>query len=133
MVCPAPSTNVELDRLSWFYFIGAVVFFAMAVLGLIGELLGWWNDAGAWLVGIGTGGALLLAMLGLLWSASRGQVGAIATAVNANGAKLDLANGKLDLANIKLDQLDAIQFELDRQTGVMDRQLGVLVAIRDRL
>ena len=138
---------MDLDRLFRLVVTIAVLFWVAAILILVGEVRGWWNDAGEVGLTIVSGGGLLFTLAGLFLGATRGQARLVFATVVDNAKGVDRANsmleridegvrdanGKLDLANIKLDQLDAIQFELDRQTGVMDRQLGVLVAIRDRL
>lgn len=107
------------------FLILAALFFAMAILGLVGEVLGWWNDAGEVMVTVGTLGGLILTAATYTTGTTEDKVARVHGAVVDNGRKLD----KLE----KLDGLDRIQGELDRQTGVMDRQVQLLGQIRDRL
>lgn len=105
------------QRLSW---ILAILFFGMAILGIVGELLGWWNEIGEVLTIVGTIGGLIVSWAALSAGATERQVDRVHAAVVDNGDKLQ-----------KLDELDAIQLELDRQTGVLGEQLSVLTDIRD--
>lgn len=107
----------------------ALLFFGMAILGIVGEILGWWNDVGELLTIIGTLGGMILAWSSLSTSSTELQVDRVHAAVVDNGDTLDTIDGKLD----QLAQLDAIQLELDRQTGVLDEQLSVLTDVRDGL
>lgn len=156
MVTDAPSENVSLDRLYRLMILLSILGFSIAALGLVGELLGWWNDIGEWSMAVGTLLGVLTAVIAVMIGSTRGQARRIADAVLDNNGKLDQANGKLDQANGKLDRtneqlfhidgkldqldrlekldtLDVIQVHLDQQTGVMDRQVQLLTAIRDRL
>lgn len=105
------------QRLSW---ILAILFFGMAILGIVGELLGWWNDIGEVLTIVGTIGGLIVSWAALSAGATEQQVDRVHAAVVDNGEQLE-----------KLDELDAIQLELDRQTDVLGEQLSVLTDIRD--
>lgn len=99
----------------------ALLLFAMAILGIVGEVLGWWNEVGEILTTVGTLGGLLVAWSALATGSTEEQVDRVHQAVVDNGAKLE-----------KLDKLDGIQLELDRQTGVLGEQLAVLTDLRDR-
>lgn len=135
-----PSEPVDLDDLERLLIRLSILGFSLAGLGLLGEVLGWWNDTGELLLSGGTLLGIATAVLALVINATKGQVRRVADGVASNGSKLDTVNGKLDSMgnqldsmDSKLDKLDVIQVELDRQTGVMDRQLAVLGEIRDRL
>ncbi len=101
-------TFEQWQRLGWTL---TALFFLMAIVGLIGEIVGWWNDVGELSMTIGAIAGLLIGIATLFAGAGRSQVAGVQAAVEANGFKLD----KLD----KLDDLDRIQFELDEQTGVL--------------
>lgn len=92
-----------------------ILSFLVAILGGVGEHLGWWDALGEVMMTTGTVVGGLAGIFTLYGGASREQVQEVRAAVVDNGDKLD-----------KLDTLDDIQFELDRQTGV-------LAQIRDRL
>lgn len=124
------------------FVIGVLMF----LLGLVGELLGWWNDVGEILIQVGTGAGAFGGLATVVVGSSSGEVRAVHEAVEDNGetlhsvdGKLDSADGKLDSVDGKLDRLeklddlDVIQTELDTQTGALDRQIQVLGEIRDRL
>lgn len=129
-------------------FTGGAIGFLVAILGIVGELLGWWNDVGQLLTTLGSVAGLALTGSGIVLNADRGQAQAILDGqstthdqlasmdarlesvdgkLESMGGKLDSVDGKLD----KLDELDVIQAELDRQTGALDRQIEVLEQIRD--
>lgn len=115
-----PSDGMKL-RTSTFQRLSLVVallLFAMAILGIVGEILGWWNDVGEILTTVGTLGGLLVAWSALATGSTEEQVDRVHQAVVDNGKKLD--------------KLDGIQLELDRQTGVLGEQLAVLTDLRDR-
>lgn len=146
-----PSKDVDiLDKLTYGFLIAGLFFLGLAVLGVVGELLGWWNDIGEWLIDAGSIVGVLLTAIALLLASTRGQVRGVAgtlgeivatTETIARQAETTAAttldtNLKMESVDRKLDklgELDVIQFELDRQTGVLDDQLSVLGAIRDRL
>ncbi len=141
MVADPPSENVSLDRLYRLMILLSILGFSIAALGLVGELLGWWNDIGEWSMAVGMFLGVLTAVIAVMIGSTRGQARRIADAVLDNNGKLDEANGKLDRTNEqlfhidgkleKLDTLDVIQVNLDHQTGVMGRQVQLLTAIRD--
>lgn len=134
--------------------------FLLAILGALGEYLGWWNLIGEVLVTVGTIGGLFLAGVDLLRGASEEQVDGIESQLGSMDGKLGTVDGKLDrleTVDSKLDKLetmdgkldviqgaltdaegqtsklDVVQTELDRQTGVLDRQVEILGEIRDSL
>lgn len=119
---PSQGVKFKTATVQKIFFVLAILFFGMAILGIVGELLGWWNDIGEVLTIIGTLGGLMLSGAGLSTGASEEQVSRVHQAVVDNGEQLE-----------KLDNLDAIQLELDRQTGVLGEQLSVLTDVRDRL
>lgn len=108
-------TFEQWQRLGWTL---TALFFLMAVLGLVGEILGWWNDTGEILITVGAIASIFLGVATLFGGAGRGQVAGVQAAVEVNGFKLDSVDTKLDKLE-KLDDLDRIQFELDEQTGVL--------------
>lgn len=94
---------------------GSVLGFLVAILGLIGELLGWWDLVGEILMATGTVLGLLLAAVDLFRGASEAQVNGIDQTLDRMDAKLD-----------PLDKLDTIGTRMDQQTVVLEQ-------IRDRL
>lgn len=101
------------------FLVLAILFFGMAILGIVGEIRGWWNDTGEVLTIVGTLGSLFVTGAALSTGSTEAQVDRVHQAVVDNGRRLE--------------NLDAIQLELDRQTGVLDEQLAVLTDVRDRL
>lgn len=106
-------------------FVLAILFFGMAILGIVGEVLGWWNDIGEVLTIVGTLGGLLVAWTALAAGSTEEQVDRVHRAVVDNGEQLEKLGD--------LEKLDVIQLELDRQTDVLGEQLSVLTQVRDRL
>lgn len=124
MIPWSPSEVVEFDTstVQRIFLVLMVLFFGMAILGLIGEIRGWWNDVGEVMMTIGTVGGMLVGAATLSTGATQKQVRLVHSAVVDNGSKLD-----------NLDKLDVITAELNGQTGVLDHQLQVLKEVRDRL
>jgi predicted negative regulator of RcsB-dependent stress response len=133
---------IQLERI---LLVGAVLGLLVAALGVLGELVGWWDDVGELLV---TTGMLASVVLGLgfgLANASRRQVESVREAVEGHGAMLTDVHRAVDGNGDKLDdvreaiagengvvtELDVVQAELDRQTGVLEEQLSVLAKIQD--
>lgn len=98
---------------------GSILGFLVAILGLVGELLGWWDLAGEVLMAGGTLAGLVLASVDLLRGASEAQVEGI-------DETLDSVDAKLGTMDTKLDKLETIDEKMDRQTVVLEQ-------IRDRL
>lgn len=119
---PSEGVRFETATVQRILLVLAVLFFSMAIVGIVGEVRGWWDDVGEVLAIVGTLGGLFVGTAALTTGASQAQVATVHEAVVDNGEKLE-----------KLDQLDVIQNELDRQTGVLDRQLAVLRDVRDEL
>lgn len=119
MTMPDPPEGVRFETatVQRILLVLAVVFFSMAIVGIVGEIRGWWNDVGEVLTIVGTLGGLFVGTAALTTGASEAQVATVHEAVVDNGEKLE-----------QLDKLDVIQHELDQQTGVLDRQLAVLEA-----
>lgn len=145
-----------VERLLW---IGSALGFAVAILGAVGEFLGWWNDLGELLITVGTLTGLLLAGFSATAGSSRSQVHDVAAAVHGVATGVGVANDRLvrmdarlysvdtkldklgkldDLDELsKLDgmdsKLDAVHTVLEAQTGVLERQATILEQVRDRL
>lgn len=112
---PFGMSEETMLRVSW---IVAAAFAALAIVSLLGEIFGWWNDLGEVGATVGSIVSVIVTVSAVYYNAGRNQVEKVHDAVVDNGQQL----GQLD----QLDTLDDIQFELDRQTGV-------LAEIRDRL
>lgn len=119
-----------------------ILSFLVAVIALLGELFGWWNDLGEVLLIVATVVGALGGVATVLVGSSSEEVRTVHGAVVDNGAKLASMDDKLDdlekLEKLeKLDtvdgKLDAAQVKLDEQTGVLGRQVELLTEIRDRL
>lgn len=142
-----------LMRYSWRFvhrvlYVLMVVGFGMAILGAVGEYLGWWDLVGEILVTVGTIVGALAAVVELLSGASEATVQAARAEIDAIGDTMDTVNANLATVNenvrsvddnvgslgTKLDAvhedlaqglaangrtLDAIEAELDVQTGVL--------------
>jgi hypothetical protein len=133
---PFGLTEDQLIRLSW---IMAAFFFGMAILGVVGEVLGWWNDIGEILVTVGTLAGVAVTIGVAYYGAGRNQVNAVRQTVEDNNEVLQDNNELLQdnnqvlhdnneilkESNDKLDQLE----KLDQ----LDRQVELLQGIRDRL
>lgn len=147
-----PTRIVDWDTAQRILRTGMVISFLVAALGVVGELLGWWNEIGELLMTTGTVGGLVLGATSIIGNASRTQVEAVAGGVaqaNQQLGKLDTIDDRLHTLDEieaglgmldKLDTLDAIDSDLDKvhvqldqQTGVLDQQVGRLTQIRDRL
>lgn len=118
----------------------------LAIVAIVGELLGWWNDVGEILLAIATIVGTLGGVASLIIGSSSEEVRTVHETVQENGATLRSVDGKLDKLDAidedldKLDKLDAIdddldkvQVQLDTQTGVLGRQVDLLTEIRDRI
>lgn len=114
---------------------------AMMVLGVAGELLGWWNDLGENLVLSGAIQLALGALLTYLFGASRKQV-AVLTAetrsgfreVNERLGSVDEHLGSMDQRLGSVDQrLGSVDQRLGSIEGKLDEGNGILREIRDRL
>jgi hypothetical protein len=125
-------------RLLWFL---TALGFGMAILGAVGELLGWWNDVGQALMVLGTLVGVVMGAASVTAGSTNAQVRGVREGVDAArvrlgsmDGKLDAVHGKLDSMDgklDKLDELDVIEAELNAQTGALDRQIQVLEEIRD--
>lgn len=122
---PFGMTDDQLIRLSW---ILAAFFFALAILGAVGEILGWWNDTGEVLVTVGSLAGLFVTAATAYYAAGRDQVAVVKGTVEDNNSLVEENNEILSESNEKLDQLE----ELDKLEQ-MDRQVELLQGIRDRL
>jgi len=128
---------VEIYREQVPFIIMALVGAAMVVVGLVGEILGWWKDTGVMLIDQGVIVSVFGTGITLLLGATRQQVRGIASGVASGNGKLDSANTKLDSANTKLDsansRLDSANTKLDNLVGGQQTGNQLLAEIRDLL
>lgn len=133
-----------------------VVSFAIALVALVGELRGWWNEIGEISITVATTVGSLAGIGTLLVGATSDEVRSVGddvrsvgddvrsvgyavetvrSAVDANGAKLDGIETALveEREDGHVSKLDIVQTELDHQTGALDRQVSLLAEIRDRM
>lgn len=107
---------------------------AIALLGVIGEYRGWWNDVGELFISFGTVASVATGIIALLIDATKTQVLRVATGIEANGATLDGHGAKLDRIHedhgAKLDRNGA---KLDEVNRNLEDSRAVLVEIRDPL
>jgi hypothetical protein len=96
---------MDLDRLQRLTAVGALIGLGMVVLGLVGEVLGWWNDVGEILISLGGFISVLLGLVTFLLGATKGQVRTIANGIVTSNATLDVLVLRNDAANTKLDLL----------------------------
>lgn len=139
--------DVDPVRLERVFLLEAVLGLLVAALGVVGELLGWWNDVGEVLVTTGTLASVVLGLGFGLANASRRQVTGVREAVedngealsdvhravHGNGDKLDAVHEAIAGEDGVVPELDVIQAELDAQTGVLEEQLKVLSKVEDRI
>jgi hypothetical protein len=114
--------DVDPIRLERLFLLGAVLGLLIAALGIVGEVLGWWNDIGEVLVTTGTLASVVLGLGFGLANASRRQVEGVREAVEGNGDKLDGVHEAIAGENGVVHELDVVQAELDAQTGVLQEQ-----------
>lgn len=105
MVGKPPLAKIDPHLAQWIMFLLSLFFFGIAILGAVGEYLGWWELIGEVAMTVGTIAGLLLGVASHLTSATEAQVDRVQEAVRDNGQQLE--------------KLDRIQLELDRQTGVL--------------
>lgn len=110
------STLVDLDQLERLLWWGATISFAVFLVALVGEVRGWWNDAGEIVLTLTGLVGSLLTVVALLINATKTQVRNVVRGVTDNGRRLGLIH-------------DGVR-DLHEET---ERQTDVLVAIRDRL
>jgi hypothetical protein len=140
-----PQFVVGLDRLERLLWLLAAAGLAIAILGVVGERAGWWNDVGELLITFGTVASVATGVLALLINATKTQAKHVADGVSDNGAKLDEIRDshgeKLDRNGAKLDRIHEDLGGLRENLGGMredvnrrlENQHDVLVQIRDRL
>lgn len=118
MVGKPPLADVDPHVAQWVMFLLSLFFFGIAILGAVGEYLGWWELVGEVAMTVGTIAGLLLGVSSQITGATESQVDRVHEAVQDNGRKLNKLD-KLDRLD-DLDKLDRVQLELDRQTGVLE-------------
>lgn len=126
---------MDWDTAQRIFRIGMVISFLVAALGIVGELLGWWNDTGEVLATVGSLAGILLGTVSILANASQSQVAEVASGVQHATEALDETNGKLDKLE-KLDKLDTIEGKLHTLDDIdedLGQQVDLLTQIRDRL
>lgn len=114
-----------------------VLGFGMALVGVVGEVLGWWNDVGQTLVTVGTIVGALAGTVELVSGASEGTVEAVREDVGGvrealGSVRAEVGGVREDVGEVhdaveangeqlgKLETLDDIQRALDKQTGVLE-------------
>lgn len=148
-----PYSPVDLDRLERLLWILSILGLAIAVVGVIGELRGWWNDVGELLISFGTVASVATAVVVLLIYATKGQVHRVADGVEGNGVKIEAMHqdlgGKIEAMHQDLGgKMGAMHQDLGGKMEAMHQDLGgkldtvhqdlvnqhdVLIQIRDRL
>ncbi len=84
-----PFGDVDLDRLERLLWFLAAMGLALALLGVLGEYRGWWNDLGELFISFGTVASAATGVLALVINATKKQVRLVVTGVSANGSKLE--------------------------------------------
>lgn len=84
------SDTMDLDTLERYLWWAAAIGWTITFGFILGELRGWWNDAGE--IGATVGSILsgLLTVVAILLNATKGQVSAIRRGVTDNGRRLGL-------------------------------------------
>lgn len=155
-----PFEDVDLDRLERLLWFLAAMGLALALLGVLGEYRGWWNDLGELFISFGTVASAATGVLALVINATKKQVRLVVTGVSANGSKLEQIRedhgskldrihedhgakldriyedhgSKLDEHGAKLDRIhEDLSKGFDSVNENLENQHDVLVQIRDRL
>lgn len=145
---PFGMSDEQLVRFSW---ILAAIFFAIAIVSFIGEVLGWWNDLGELGMTVGTLAGLGISLGAAYYNAGKTQVAGVHETVEDNNGLLEDNNELLEDNNellgenneivaessAKLDQLDQLD-QLEKlgkleKLQTLDHQVELLQSIRDRL
>ncbi len=100
--------------------------FGMALLGLVGELRGWWNAAGEVLMTTGT-------LLGALAGVTTLTQGATGDEVSQVAQGVGRANESLETMGVTLHRVDDQLGSVDDRLGSMDEQLGSMDGKLDKL
>lgn len=101
---------------------GSILMFLLALVGAVGEYLGWWDLLGEVFMTVGTVGGLILGGVDLLRGASEEQVDGVSAQLGSMDDKLGTVYGKLD----KLDSMDGKLDSMDGKLGTMDGKLDKL-------
>lgn len=125
----------ELERTRWDYvyyalWVLTVVFLGMWFVGWLGEQLGWWNDIGEVLVGVGRIAGLGLAAVTVLIGATRSQVRATNEAVQTTK---DAVHETEDAVHETKDAVHETKDAVEANGAKLDQQTVILREIRDRL
>ncbi len=102
-------SRTKWDYVYYALIAGTILSFGIALLGLVGELLGWWNDVGEAFMYLGTAAGLALAATTAIIGSTRSQVDETTQAVEDNGVVLHRVDSRLD----SVDQ------EMSKQTIVL--------------
>lgn len=89
------AVHVDLARLVRVLALLSVLSFGVAALGVVGEVLGWWNELGEALAAAGTAGGVLLGVIAFFVNTTKGQVSLVVVGVAEANRKLDQANERL--------------------------------------
>lgn len=119
----AEPARTKWDYIYYAMIAGTIFFFGMAIVGFVGELLGWWNDVGEALMQVGSAGGALLGGATLVVGSSRSQVEATKDAVEDTRDAVDETKRAVEDNG---DTLERVDEHLSEQTRVL-RQ------IRDRV
>ncbi len=138
--------DIDPIRIEQAFLVGAILGFLVALLGLVGMLLGWWNPIGETLIAAGSITALVLTLGVGLANASRSQVESVHESALENGEVLGSVDEKLSSLEAmerklrklgpmdeKLNKLEPMDEKLESQTKLLDRQLEVLDKIETKL
>lgn len=117
----------DVERICWW---GAGISWFIFFSVLIGEIVGWWNDAGEVALTIVGPIGSLLAVIALLVAATKGQVRAVTDGVTDNGRRLGhIHHGVLTLH----EDMGTLHGGVETLHADMGDVKELLVEIRDRL
>lgn len=128
---------VDLDRLERIFWWAAGVCWVLVAVIVLGEVQGWWNDAGEVAGMVTTIFAGLLTVIALLINATKAQARSVRRGVSGNGRRLGMIHEGIRILHEDNDALQQGQARmhqgLERLHQDNERQTEILVQIRDRL